>query len=85
MSFFNEISSAISDGTPFEPSFKATICGDKAVYLQGVKAIKSYDNDKIEVILKKGGLVIVGENLTIKKYVLGDLVVCGKIKSTEII
>ena len=83
MSFFNEIARAVSNTAPFEPIFKATICGDHAVYLQGVKSIKSYDNDRIEVSLKSGGFIIVGENLTVKKYVLGDLVVCGKIKSTE--
>ena len=83
MSFFNEIINAISSDTPFEPMFKATICGDNAVYIQGVKSIKSYDNDRIEVCLKNGSFVIVGENLTVKKYVLGDLVVCGKIKATE--
>lgn len=83
MSFFSEISRSISNVTPFEPSFKATICGDNAVYLQGVKSIKSYDVDRVEVSLKNGGFIIVGENLTVKKYVLGDLVICGKIKSTE--
>lgn len=67
------------------PSFRAALIGDKAGYFENVKAVKSYSPEKIELYLKRGGLKITGESLTIKKYCAGDLAVCGTIKVIEII
>ena len=62
-----------------EPLFKAVMLGDKAVYLQGVKGLKSFASDCIVLFLKKGEVQVFGENLYIKKYCAGDVAVCGKI------
>lgn len=83
MGLIENIKENFTDAFGVEPLFKAVMFGDKAVYLEGVSDIKSYSLDKVEVKLKTGEVVIKGENLSIEKYCVGDLAVCGKIKSLE--
>ena len=68
---------------PHEPTFRAVVFGEHAVYLENVKNIIGFDSNEIVVMLKSGCLRIYGSCLTVKKYCLGDLVVCGKIKGIE--
>lgn len=70
-------------GLTEEPTFKAVLFGDGALYLQGVRSIKSYSAEKVEITLKKGGLTILGEGMFVKKYCAGDLAICGKILSLK--
>ena len=63
--------------------FKGIILGDKAVYLENVCGIAHYTKEEISVRLRRGGIVIYGEELFVKKYCAGDLAVCGKIKGIE--
>ena len=65
------------------PAFRVILFGETAAYVEGVKSIKSYSQDKIELFMKKGEMKITGEGLYVKKYCAGDLAVCGKIKSVE--
>ena len=82
MSFVDEVLNVFG-GEDLAPAFRVMILGDSAAYVEGVKSIKSYSEDKIELFIKKGGIKITGEGLYIKKYCAGDLAVCGKIKSVE--
>ena len=82
MSFIDEVLSVFG-GENAAPVFRVMLLGDGAAYLEGVKAIKSYSQDKIEVFVGKGELKITGEGLFVKKFCAGDLAVCGKIKSIE--
>lgn len=82
MSFIDEVM-RVFGGEDLTPDFRVMIIGDAAVYAEGVKAIKSYSQDKIELYLKKGEIKILGSGLFIKKYCAGDLAVCGKINSIE--
>ncbi|MBQ3046680.1 MAG: YabP/YqfC family sporulation protein [Clostridia bacterium] len=66
-----------------EPIYRAVIFGDGAVYLENVCQISYYSLDEIKLSLRRGGLKIKGEELYIKKYCAGDVVICGKIKSIE--
>lgn len=66
-----------------EQSFKMTVIGDSAIYIECVKSIKSYSKTEIILRLKNGGVIIKGEEMFIKKYFEGDMAVCGKIKSIE--
>ena len=66
-----------------EQSFRAVLMGDGAAYFENVSSVKSYSPDKIELVLKKGGLKITGESLFIKKFCAGDVAVCGRIKTLE--
>ena len=65
------------------PSFRAVLIGESAGYFEMVKSIVSFSNEEIVLALKNGALKIAGKGLYIKKYCLGDVVICGKIKSIE--
>lgn len=82
MGFIKEIA-GIFGGENVVPTFRVMLLGEKAAYVEGVKSIKSYSQDKIELFIGKGELKITGEGLYIKKYCAGDLAVCGKIKAIE--
>ena len=84
MGFINEILKCFTpEELPCEPSYRAVIFGDTAGYFEKVLTIKSYQPNEIILTLKKGVIVIKGENLYIKKYCMGDVAVCGKIKGIE--
>lgn len=68
---------------PSEPVFRALLYGDIAGYFENVLAIKSFSETEIELRLKKGEITVKGENLYVKKFCAGDLVICGKIKVVE--
>ena len=68
---------------PVECSFRAVLFGESAGYFENVKGIVSYEKEQVILSLKNGGLKISGKDLYIKKYCLGDVVICGKIKSVE--
>ena len=68
-----------------KPTFKALLLGEEAVYLEQVKQITKYSQTQVVVSLKKGGVIVNGENLSIKKFCMGDVALCGKIKSIEIV
>ncbi len=84
MGFIESIKECLSiAGITEEPIFKAVLFGEDALYLEGVRSIKSYSADKVEIRLKKGGLTILGEGMYVKKYCAGDLAICGKILSLK--
>lgn len=68
---------------PKEPIFRAVLFGENAGYFENVSGIKSFTDTDIEIYLKKGGVIIRGEGLFVKKFCAGDLVVCGKITALE--
>ncbi len=59
--------------------FRAEFIGDSGVYFQNISCIKSYTDAEIVLGIKKGVLILSGEDLFIKKYCQGDVLVCGKI------
>ncbi len=62
-----------------KPSFRAEFIGDSGVYFQNIACIKSYTESEIILGIKRGVLILSGENLFIKKYCQGDVFICGKI------
>lgn len=66
-----------------KPSFKAVLFDEKAVFMEGVKGIKSFNTEEISLFVGKGEVLVKGNNLFIKKYCLGDVAICGQIKSIE--
>ena len=59
------------------------LCGENSVYLTGVGMVKFFTKTEIIFSQKRGQIKIIGENLEIKKYSMGDALICGKIKSLE--
>ena len=64
-------------------SFRAVLFGDSAVYLENVTSIISYEKEQVLLSIRKGQISIKGIDLYIKKYCMGDVVVCGKITAIE--
>ncbi len=84
MGFIDSIKSCFTpDELPKEPIYRAVIFGDGAVYLENICSIINYTSEEITLALKKGGLIVTGKCLYIKKYCVGDVVICGKIKAIE--
>ncbi len=68
---------------PHEPTFRAVLFGESAVYFENVKSMVSYSQNEIILAVKDGGVKIYGNKLYVKKYCGGDLIICGKIKGIE--
>jgi sporulation protein YqfC len=82
MSFIDNIKEFIgAESVLQEGEYRAVVFGSKAVYVERVKCIISYEKEQILLGLKKGVLEITGKDLYVKKYCLGDVVICGNICS----
>ncbi len=80
MGFIDNIKEFIgAEGVLPEGEYRAVVFGGKAVYVENVKSIISYEKERVALGLKKGVLEIIGDDLYIKKYCLGDVAVCGNI------
>ena len=64
-------------------SFRMVILGEQGCYIEGVKSLKDFSDEKIELVLKKCGLIVRGEGLKISKYYFGDMAILGKISAVE--
>ena len=83
MGFFDEINRFFLSSELAVP-FKATLLGNGAIYFEGIKSVKSFSKERIELLIKKGEIIIEGEELCIKKYFALDLAITGKIKNISI-
>lgn len=61
-------------------NYRAEIVSDRYAYLENVKGIKSFDDDKVELFLKKGTITVTGKRLFLKKYGAGDVCIGGEIE-----
>ena len=84
MGFIEEIKKCFSCAEmPSEPIYRAVLFGDRAGYFENVCAVKQYQENEVCLSLKRGGILVKGEKLYLKKYCGGDVVICGKIRSIE--
>lgn len=84
MGFIESIKSCFgAEELPKEPVYRAVLFGDSAAFFENVCGIKYYKREEISLSLKKGGIIIRGEGLYIKKYCQGDVVICGTVKAVE--
>ena len=84
MGFIDEIKKCFTpEELPSQPEFRIVLLGQTAGYFENVKSIVSYTQEEIVLALSKGCLKVNGNNLYIKKYCEGDVVICGKIKRVE--
>ncbi len=68
---------------PKTPIYRAVLFGEEAGYFENIKSIVCYTSEQVVLALSKGCLQICGQDLYIKKYCLGDVVICGKIKAVQ--
>ncbi len=63
--------------------FRLTSFSFNSAYFENIKSVISYTAEQITLALKKGEVIVTGEELYIKKYCAGDVVICGKISKIE--
>ncbi len=84
MSFIENIKNCIGESVGVDlGEFRATMFGFSSVYFEKIKSIVSYTKTEIVLGLKKGRVIISGNQLLVKKYCAGDVVVCGEISKIE--
>ena len=84
MSFIDNIKDCFCQNElPADCSFRAVLFGESAGYFENIKSIVSYEKEQVVLSLKNGGIKVSGKDLYIKKYCIGDVVICGKILSVE--
>ncbi len=82
MSFIENIFKVVGIDKELTPlPYRAVILGDVAGYFENVKTIKSYNKEEIVLKVRKGEVTVTGEDLYIKQYEAGDIVINGKIKA----
>ncbi len=81
MAFLENILQSLGLNDNVEKEFnKIMIFGDKGAFFEGIKGIKAFSSEQIILFAKKGEVLVKGERLYIKKFCMGDVVICGKIK-----
>ena len=84
MGFIDNIIKCVgAEEFPKEPLFRAVMFGENAVYLENISGILNYQKDEVLLSVKKGRVRVKGSDLFVKKYCLGDVVICGKITGIE--
>ena len=79
MGFIEDIKNCFSlEEFPKEPCYRAVLFGDRAVYLENINCIVHYSPEEVVLSFKGGGIRLTGEDMYIKKYCAGDVVICGK-------
>ena len=60
---------------------KYVVFDGRCGYFENVKGIGDFSGEAVEILLKKGKLLVSGKNLYIRRFVDGDLAVYGQIES----
>ena len=85
MSFIENIVASLGLDVNLCPMpYRIVILGGTAGYFENIKGIKSYSKTEIILYLKKGTITVVGEDLYIKKYCEGDVLIGGNILSYQV-
>lgn len=82
MSLIDNICNSLGLGQ-ISHEYRMMMLGEWGVYLEGVKSLKDYSAEKVELTLKSGGIVLKGQGLKISKYCDGDIAIRGKVISWE--
>ena len=81
MNFIENILSKLGLNESLAPlKYRAVIFGESGLFIENVKSIVSFSNTEILVRLKKGEILIKGEDLKVKNYTGFDLYILGKVK-----
>lgn len=83
MKFIREILSQLSAGADTSFLFQFYIAEGCGGYFQNVKGVERLSSEEITLLFKTGALVVGGENLVVKKYCDGDMLIEGNIVRVE--
>ena len=82
MSFIDNVAEILQTEQLGLNKFRVVILSN-GCFIEGVKSLKDYSPNKIELIFNHGQIKVVGENLKIAKYYGGDIAIKGKILCWE--
>lgn len=74
-------------GLPFEilkNGFRVINYSNKCVYVENYKSIISFSKTEVSLKISKGIVLILGENLKIKKSNISSIFISGKISSLKV-
>lgn len=84
MSFIDNIKNCIAGYDALNLSgFRLVSFDFRSAYFENVLGIINYTQEEITLGIKKGEIRVKGKDLYVKKYCVGDVVICGEIKSIE--
>lgn len=81
--FFNELKNEFSLSNDIVNKYNIIIIGGKFLYVEGHKGILAYNNEVVSFKIKKGVIVVKGENLILNQISSSTLAVKGTIKNVE--
>ena len=83
MSFLKETYlKSLGEGA-FKPTFKAVIIGNSGGFFQGVRSVNKFSDSEIVMCVKGESVTVCGENMFVKKFCEGDVIICGKINCVK--
>lgn len=82
--FFDEIKNKIGKDFDFLSEYNLINISGKLLYIEGHKGLTVLSSTTIAFKLKKGRVVVEGENLFLKELTENTILIQGKIKKTEI-
>ena len=85
MSFIDVIKECFLGLDIEKPSYRICVLGESAGYFENIVGIKNFSPEEISLYIKRGTIVIKGNNLYIKKLYEKDVAIAGKITSVEIL
>lgn len=84
MAFIEDVLCSLGLGKEITPySHRITIYGKCGCLIEGVKKIVCFSKTQVEILLKTGVLIVLGENLQIKKYGDGEIALIGLISGVS--
>ena len=78
-----ETSARIGKTEIIPDEYRLTAFGDRCVYAEGIKSVKSFSRTEIVFGLGKACLKITGEGLRLEQFCGGDAVVKGRVTKLE--
>lgn len=82
--FFDEIKNKVGKDFNFLEEYNLVNISGKLLYIEGHKGLTILSSNMISLKLKKGRVVVEGENLFLKEVTENTILIQGNIKKTEI-
>ena len=84
MSFFSEVARAMGlDSIKIANGFQIINYSGEAVYVEGFTQVLSISDEEIALKLKKGKIVVAGEDLIVSTLEKGSVIIMGKINEVR--
>lgn len=82
--FYMDLIEKIISELGADEAHAVTICPGRLAYFRGVKAVEELTPEKIILVSGKNTVVCEGENLLVREYFQGDIVIKGNVKKVSV-